>query len=305
MPEVGAAVNVNAKKLAFRGRRPELWPYVFIMPMVAIVGLVFLYPLVTVVRDSFYGGSVGQLTYVGTANYINLLHDPVFLHSILNNLKLLLTVPVTIVIALAAALMLYENIKGWRIYRVILFLPYIIPATVVGLSFSYLLQGNGILNTVLRNLSLKFAALDWIGSTTLSIYSIGGVLIWAQLGFGVIVLTAALLSLPVEVSEAALVDGASHWQRQRYVIIPQIKETIQFLMVLEAITALAWVFPYVYTLTKGGPANSSMVMDLYIWQYGFGLGAVGLAAAAAVYLLLLSSVLIVIYARLRRRQANS
>ena len=305
MPEVGAAANVNAKKLAFRGRRPELWPYVFIMPMVAIVGLVFLYPLVTVVRDSFYGGSVGQLTYVGTANYINLLHDPVFLHSILNNLKLLLTVPVTIVIALAAALMLYENIKGWRIYRVILFLPYIIPATVVGLSFSYLLQGNGILNTVLRNLSLKFAALDWIGSTTLSIYSIGGVLIWAQLGFGVIVLTAALLSLPVEVSEAALVDGASHWQRQRYVIIPQIKETIQFLMVLEAITALAWVFPYVYTLTKGGPANSSMVMDLYIWQYGFGLGAVGLAAAAAVYLLLLSSVLIVIYARLRRRQANS
>jgi ABC-type sugar transport system permease subunit len=305
MSEAGAAAKVNARKPAFRGRRPELWPYVFILPMVAIVGLVFLYPLVTVVRDSFYGGSVGQLTYVGTANFINLLHDPVFVHSILNNLKLLLTVPVTIVIALAAALILYENIKGWRIYRVILFLPYIIPATVVGLSFSYLLQGNGILNTVLRNLSLKFAALDWIGSTILSIYSIGGVLIWAQLGFGVIVLTASLLSLPVEVSEAALVDGATHWQRQRFVIIPQIKETIQFLMVLEAITALAWVFPYVYTLTKGGPANSSMVMDLYIWQYGFGLGAVGLAAAAAVYLLLLSSVLIFIYSRMRRRQANS
>jgi ABC-type sugar transport system permease subunit len=100
------------------------------------------------------------------------------------------------------------------------------------------------------------------------------------------------------------VDGATRWQKHRFVIIPQIRETIQFLMVLEAITALAWVFPYVYTLTKGGPANSSMVMDLYIWQYGFGLGAIGLAAAAAVYLLLLSSILIFIYSRLRRKQTS-
>jgi ABC-type sugar transport system permease subunit len=300
-----ATARLDISSKISSGRRLERWPYLFVLPMLAILVLVFLYPLITVVRDSFYGGSVGQLTYVGTANYLNLLHDPVFIHALLNNLRLLLTVPITTILAIAAALMLFEGIKGWRIYRVVLFLPYIIPATVVGLSFSYLLQGNGILNTVLRKLSLNFIALDWIGSTSYSIYSIGAVIIWAQLGFGVVVLTAALLSLPTEVSEAAVVDGATRWQRERFVIIPQIKETIQFLMVLQAITALAWVFPYVYTLTKGGPANSSMVMDLYIWQYGFGLGAIGLAAAAAVYLLLLSSVLIFIYARLRRRQANS
>jgi ABC-type sugar transport system permease subunit len=285
-------------------RRPERWPYLFIVPMLVTLVLIFFYPLVTVIRDSFYGGSVGGLSYVGTANYVSLFHDPIFIHAFVNNLKLLLTVPVTTVIALAAALILFENIKGWRIYRVILFLPYIIPATVVGLSFSYLLQGNGILNTMLRKLGLNFAVFDWIGSTSISIYSIGAVIIWAQLGFGVVVLTASLLSLPNEVSEAAVVDGATRWQKHRFVIIPQIRETIQFLMVLEAITALAWVFPYVYTLTKGGPANSSMVMDLYIWQYGFGLGAIGLAAAAAVYLLLLSSILIFIYSRLRRKQTS-
>jgi ABC-type sugar transport system permease subunit len=75
-------------------------------------------------------------------------------------------------------------------------------------------------------------------------------------------------------------------------------------MVLQAITALAWVFPYIYTITKGGPANSSMVMDLYIWQYGFSLGAVGMASAAAVYLLLLSGVLIFISSRMRKRQVD-
>ena len=272
--------------------------------MVLIILLVFIYPLIAVIRNSFYSGSISNLSFIGTANYVNLLRDEVFVHAILNNIKLLLTVPITTAISLSAALILYENIRGWRLYRVILFLPYIIPAAVVGLSFSYLLQGNGILNTALRNLHLNFAALDWIGSTTLSIYSIGAVIIWSQFGFGVVVLTASLLSLPTEVSEAALVDGATRWQRQRFVIIPQIKETVQFLMVLQAITALAWVFPYIYTITKGGPANSSMVMDLYIWQYGFSLGAVGMASAAAVYLLLLSGVLIFIYSRMRKRQSD-
>lgn len=272
--------------------------------MVLIILLVFVYPLIAVIRNSFYSGSISNLSFIGTANYSNLLRDEVFVHAIINNIKLLLTVPITTIISLTAALILYENIRGWKLYRVILFLPYIIPAAVVGLSFSYLLQGNGILNTALRNLNLDFAALDWIGSTTLSIYSIGAVIIWSQFGFGVVVLTASLLSLPTEVSEAALVDGASRWQRQRFVIIPQIKETVQFLMVLQAITALAWVFPYIYTITKGGPANSSMVMDLYIWQYGFSLGAVGMASAAAVYLLLLSGVLILIYSKMRKRQSE-
>ena len=272
--------------------------------MVLIVLLVFVYPLIAVIRNSFYSGSISVLSFIGTANYTNLLRDEVFVHAIFNNIKLLLTVPITTVISLSAALILYENIRGWKLYRVILFLPYIIPAAVVGLSFSYLLQGNGILNTALRNLNLDFAALDWIGSTKLSIYSIGAVIIWSQFGFGVVVLTASLLSLPTEVSEAALVDGATRWQRQRFVIIPQIKETVQFLMVLQAITALAWVFPYIYTITKGGPANSSMVMDLYIWQYGFSLGAVGMASAAAVYLLLLSGVLIFISSRMRKRQVD-
>lgn len=272
--------------------------------MVLIILLVFVYPLIAVVRNSFYSGSISSLSFIGTANYVNLLRDDVFIRAIVNNIKLLLTVPITTLISLAAALILYENIRGWKLYRVILFLPYIIPAAVVGLSFSYLLQGNGILNTALRNVNLDFAALDWIGSTTISIYSIGAVIIWSQFGFGVVVLTASLLSLPTEVSEAALVDGASRWQRQRFVIIPQIKETIQFLMVLQAITALAWVFPYIYTITKGGPANSSMVLDLYIWQYGFSLGAVGMASAAAVYLLLLSGVLILIYSRMRKKQSD-
>jgi ABC-type sugar transport system permease subunit len=110
-----------------------------VAPAVLLIGLVFLYPIVQVIRYSFYAGSTSALTYVGTANYRNVVHGPVFIHSLLNNLKLLLTVPVMTVLALAIALMLNAGVRGWRQYRAIVLLPYILPATAIGLTFAYLL----------------------------------------------------------------------------------------------------------------------------------------------------------------------
>lgn len=298
----GSAVTVERQNFLRNGRYREKWPFIFLLPAVFMLGVVFLFPLISVVKYSFYGGSIGNLLPVGFANYYNLLHDSVFLTALVNNLRLLISAPISLCLALAISLILYEGIKGWRGYRIIVFIPYIIPGTVVGLSFSYLLQQSGILNSILNLLHLSSFALDWLGNSALSIYSVGGLLIWSQLGFAVIAMTAALISLPLEVNEAAIVDGASRWQKQRFVIIPQLKNTIQFLFVLQIINALAWVFPYVFTLTRGGPGNSSMVMDLFIWQYGFSLGSIGYASTAAVYLLGLSGMFIYLYSRLRRNQ---
>jgi ABC-type sugar transport system permease subunit len=148
------------------GRRRALWPYAFVAPAVGAIGLVFVYPLVEVVRYSFYAGSTDTLTYVGTANYKNVVQDPVFRHSLLNNLKLLLTVPVMTALALLFALMLNDRIRGGHLYRAIVFLPYILPATAIGLTFSYLLQRNGVLNTLLRDMGLGSLAADWLGSAS-------------------------------------------------------------------------------------------------------------------------------------------
>ena len=286
-----------------RRRRRPLWPYLFVFPTLAALGLVFGYPLVRIVRDSFYAGSANFLVYVGTANYRNVVADPVFVQSLKNNLKLLATVPVMTVLALTIALFLNDRIRGWRQYRAIVFFPYILPATAIGLTFSYLLQRNGVLNTLLRDVGADSLALDWLGSAKVVMFSIGGVIVWQQLGFGVVVFTAALLALPREVTEAALIDGASWWKLQTRVHLPQIRGTIEFFVVLEAITVLSWVFNYVYVLTQAGPGNASSVMEYYIWDNGFQLGSVGVAATVAVLLLGMSSVLIAIYFRLRTRQA--
>jgi ABC-type sugar transport system permease subunit len=303
---VAAPVSVVARdRSRGRRRRRPLWPYLFVSPALALIALVFVYPIIQVLRYSFYAGSTSALTYVGTANYRNVVHDPVFTHSVLNNLKLLLTVPVMTALALMIALMLNSGMRGWRLYRGIVFLPYILPATAVGLTFSYLLQKNGVLNTILRDLGLGAIAFDWLGSATWAIRSIGGVVIWQQLGFGVVVFTAALLALPGEVTEAALLDGATPWQAQRLILIPQIRNIIEFFVVLEAITVLSQVFNYVYVLTGGGPGNASSVMEFYIWKNGFSLGSVGVASTVAVMLLGVAGVLIFIYMRLRSRAAEA
>jgi ABC-type sugar transport system permease subunit len=285
-------------------RRHSIWPYAFLLPAVLALLFAFGYPLFEVIRTSFYSGSIGNLTYVGTQNYQGLFQDPVFVDSVLNNLKLLATVPVMAALALAIALLLNTQLRGWRQYRAITFLPYILPATAIGLTFGYLLSQSGILNTFLRQWHLGWLAQDWLGSSSFVVSTIGSVIIWQQLGFGIVVFSAALLSVPQETVEAARMDGANGWQIQWSILVPQIKRVIEFFLVLEAITILSAIFTYVYVLTKGGPGNTSSVMEYYIFQTGFANGAIGVASAAAVVLLALAAVLIFFYLRLRARSED-
>lgn len=282
----------------------KLWPYLFALPALAVLGLVFVYPLVAVVRDSFYSGTASNLSYTGLGNYHLVLSNPIFIQSLLNNLRLLTTVPVMTVISLFVALVLNEVVRGWKVYRFVVFIPYILPAVAMGLAFSYILQQDGSLNSLLADLHLRTLALDWLGSERISIYSVGGVIVWQQLGFGIVLFTAGLLSLPQEVIEASIVDGTGWWQRQWYVVLPQLRRIIELFVVLQAITVLSWVFTYVYVITHGGPGTSSSVMTFFIWQNGFEFGAVGIAATAAVILLAMAGVLITIYVTIRVRRGD-
>jgi len=285
--------------------RRQAWAYGFILPAACAIGLAFGYPLTRVIRFSFQSGSVGDLTDVGFQNYAWLWEDPVFVHAVLNNLKLLISVPIMTALALVIALILNGQVHGWRQYRAIVFLPYILPATAIGLVFSFLLAQSGVLNSLLRSAHLGFLAMDWLGSAANVVPTIGGVIVWQQLGFGVVVFAAALLAVPQELIEAARIDGASNWQIQRLILLPYIRRVIEFFMVLQAITVLSSIFAYVFVLTKGGPANASTIIEYYIFQNGFDNGAIGVASAAVVILLLFVSVLIVIYLRLRRPNAEA
>lgn len=308
MPDENNSVATQLSDSTPAMRRPRkfrgLQWYLYITPMVLFLALIFGYPLVQVIRYSFMAGDPNHLAYVGFANYQSVFSDQVFWTSIRNNFSLFLTVPVMIVLSLMLAIFLYEAVRGWRVYRFVVFLPYIMSATVIGITFSYLYQYNGVINQMLRSLGLQFAALDWLGNSHLVIPSIASVIIWQQVGFGAILFLAQLMGIPAEILEAAELDGVGWWRKQWSITIPQLRGVIEFFAITELINMLSWVFNYVYVITGGGPGNSSSVMELYIWRNAFFFQSFGMASAVATILLAFTSILILVYFRIQSNRDN-
>lgn len=280
-------------------RTSKFTPYLYLAPMVLLLLFTFGYPLIAIFNFSTrrIRGATGP--FIGLENYRQVFKDDVFREAVSHNIVLLLAVPIMVSISILVAVILYERIKGWRFYRFILFMPYILAVPVVGVIFSNLLQRNGILNETLRLFRLGKLGLDWIGDPAITLWSVMGVIIWREIGFGIVLFLARLLSINEELIDAGKVDGANWWQRLWYVIIPQLKSVIEFYGVVSVITMLAWVFSYIYTITRGGPGNATHIMELYIYNYAFRNQLPGIAAAVAVVLFLVTLVLIVPLFRMR------
>jgi ABC-type sugar transport system permease subunit len=276
-------------------------PYLYLVPAAVLIILVFVYPIIWILQNSLLQINPDGTRSFGFTNYRLVFHDPVFYQVVSNNGKLLLSVPILTLLALFLAIVLFERVRGWMVYRGIVFMPYILAIPVVGTTFVYLLGLNGILNTLLRGIGLESLAQDWIGSAKWVIPSISVVIIYRELGFGVVLFLARLMSLDKEILEAAEMDGASWWQKHVFITLPQMSGVIEFFVVVELITMLSWVFAYVYTMTGGGPGFASTVMEFYIWKHAFAFRSPGIASALAVVLLAVTTFLIVLQLRLRRR----
>jgi ABC-type sugar transport system permease subunit len=275
-------------------------PYLYLTPAAIFIALVFLYPIIWILVNSLWQNNLDGTKGFGLTNYRLVFEDPVFFQVVANNGKLLFSVPIMTLLALFLAIVLFERVRGWMVYRGIVFMPYILAIPVVGTTFVYLLGLNGILNTLLRGIGLSVLAQDWIGSANWVIPSIAAVIIYRELGFGVVLFLARLMSLDKEILEASEIDGANWWQKHAYITLPQMSGVIEFFVVVELITMLSWVFAYVYTMTGGGPGFASTVMEFYIWKHAFAFRSPGIASALAVVLLGATTILIILQLRLRR-----
>ena len=285
---------------ARRRRSAALIPYLYILPALLVVGLVIVYPVVVIFQESTQTLSTGVSQYVGGANYNLVFTDPVFWQAVRDNATLLLAVPILVVLSLLFAILLFERVRGWRVYRTLIFLPYIMAITVIGTVFSLLYEYNGPLNVALRAVHLNVLALDWLGKANLAIPSVMSVIIWRELGFGTILFLARLMSVREELFEAARLDGANWLQVQWHVTVPQLRTVIEFFVIIEIINMMSGVFNYVYVMTNGGPGFASQVLEFYIWQNAFAFRQGGIAAAAAVLLLGVTVVFIFLQFRVRR-----
>ena len=274
-------------------------PWLYLTPALLALVLIFAYPVVRLVMLSMQRRSKGEMIFVGLANYKTLFRDDIFIEAVGNNLYLLISVPIMVAGALILAIFLFERIKGWRFYQTTLFLPYLLPIVVVGLIFSYIFQLSGVLNEFLTRIGLERLALDWLGSTKLALPTVLFVVVWKEVGLGVVLFLARLMSVEEDLFDAARIDGTNWWQMQWYVTIPQLSTVIEFFTVISVITMLSWVFNYVYVMTAGGPGNSTMVTELYVYLQGFRYNQMNIAAATSVLILIVTIVLIFVQFRLR------
>jgi len=265
-----------------------------------LVGLIFIYPVYSLVRMSLFQSLGSFSLYVGFDNYTVVLNDPLFRTSVRNNLVLMACVPVMIAIALGLALLLFEQRKSVPLYRFFLFVPYIISITVSGIAFSAMLTRNGALNELLAAAGLGVLRQDWLGDPGIALLSVGVVIIWRETVLGVVLFAARLLTLSVEPLEAAMVDGATRWRAHWNVTLPQMRGIIGFYAITSIITVAVWTFSYVFVMTNGGPGNATMTADLYIYQNAFTVSQMNLAAAAATVVLVAAIAIVIIAGLLGR-----
>jgi len=275
--------------------------YIYIIPALLVIIFIYFFPIIQNIRYSFLNLAQEGAPFVGLRNYRIAFTDDLFFTSIKNNFTFFLLIPILVFVSLIFSVLIYEKIKGWKIYRSIVFLPYVLSITVVGIFFSFFFQGRGVLNTIFRNIGLDFLALNWLGSTKLALPTVMIVILWKEFGYGVVLFLARLMTIPEGLYDAADIDGANWSQKLWYVTIPQLATVIEFYVFLLLITMLSWVFNYIYVMTWGGPGHSTYVSEFYIYMMAFKQNSIGVSAVVAIILLVITGLLAMFSYRIRRR----
>ena len=238
---------------------------------------------------------ISDMTFIGFDNFKRLFQEPLFWSSVKNNIYVVLaSVLGQIPIALFIALLLNRKLKGVRIFRTIGFLPVVLSTVVISLTWSLIYNSkNGMLNELLRTVGLDGLTQNWLGDTKWTMFAVIVTIIWQFIGLYLIIFLAALQNIPEEVLEAAKMDGASEWITTFKITIPMIWSTIVVAVIL-CISGSLKTFDLIYVMTNGGPAHSTEVMALYMFNETFSKLNYGYGSAVSVFIFFFSLILIFI-----------
>jgi len=259
-------------KRVFKGWRLQqrLTPYLFLLPALTVLGLAVLWPALQAFYLSFtrYELDLTQPPlWIGLQNFERLSRDPVFWQTLGNTILYLVgVVPVLVIFPLGLAILVNQKLPGIRWFRVAFYTPVVISMVVAGIAWKWLYAQNGFLNQLLQSFNL--APISWLTSPDLAIYSVMAVTIWKGLGYYMVIYLAGLQAIPVDLYEAAAIDGSDGWHRHWDITVPLMKPYLFLVAVISAISATK-VFEEVYIMTQGGPRNSSKTIVYYLYEQAF------------------------------------
>ena len=300
------AIGVTENSIGHRRSRTRRREIILSLLPIVIILLVFrVYPIVTALAKSFTNwDGLYRNDWVGLKNYINFVTDGPFWMILRNTLVLLINVPLQVFIGIVIALLLYEQIPGWRIYRAVIYTPQIISAVIIGFLFKVFFGLEGPFNALLKVIGLGSLAIEWFGNSYTALGVIVFSVVWFSIGWQAIVILGGLSAIPPSVFEAAIIDGANYWQRAFRIVIPMLVRVLEFSVIASGVWTLTQLFPFLFSMTKGGPGYETSTLDymIYLKSFGTGFGRdYGTATAVAMMLLVLVLVLTLIEMRLANR----
>ncbi len=280
---MGVPEKVRYKSPTARGRLPAL--IIFLPPALLLFTLFVILPMGEAAWYSFYrwNGYGTPTEFVGVRNFEVLFNNAAFSTALINNgliivVSLLLQVP----LAVWLAVMLGKKIRGVVAFRLIFFLPYVLADVAAGLIWRFVYDGDYGLFAAIAGF-LGVATPYVLADRDLAIYAVLAVVIWKYFGFHMMLFIAGLQSIDKSVMEAAEIDGATGWQKFRYVTLPLLGSTVR-LSVFFAIIGSLQLFDLIMPLTGGGPSNSTQTMVTFLYTYGVTRMQVGLGSAVGVVL---------------------
>ncbi|MFI6210184.1 carbohydrate ABC transporter permease [Streptomyces sp. NPDC051041] len=272
----------------------------FQLPALVLFGVLVLLPILFALYAAFFrwGGFGMPSDYIGADNFARLVKDPVFLGDLWRCLVLvLLSLAVQLPFALAMAVLLNQKLRGRAVYRMLFFAPYVLSEAITGVLFSMIFApGDGLADNLLGKVGLDGVGGEWFADPSMVMATLFLVMTWKYFGFHMMLYLAGLQSLPRELTEAALIDGAGPWQRFRSVTLPLLAPTLRISVFLSVIGAIQ-LFDLVWVITQGGPDHHSETMAVTMFQYGFKRYQVGYASAISVAMFGISLVFALAYQR--------
>ena len=287
-----AVTTQNRPTVVSRPARLNLQPYVWIAPAVLVFGIFILLPVAVGLILSCTDWNGTQVpVFNGITNYVAALNDGTYWSAIVHNLIYAAgTVVGKIVLGLGLALVMNRTLPGRTIFRTALFMPVMLSFVAIGLLWSWIYNYDfGLLNGMLGTIGLGQLKQDWLGSPGLALYALIVVDIWKWFGLHMVLFLAGLQNIPLQLYEAARIDGASSWQSFFRITLPLMLPVFAFNIVLAASRAFN-VFDLVYVMTQGGPVDATNVAMTNIYREAFQFYHFGYSSALSVVQLIIVTI---------------
>ena len=268
--------------------RELLLIYLFLLPAFAVFMLYRIIPLGWNLVLSFQEWkAIGPNPWIGLSNYTKMFKDEVFWKSLSNTIiYFIVGSPVAIILAIFIAISVNQPLKGRNVYRALIFIPYPITPIAIGIIWQWLYNERfGLINYILRSIGIVDEGIPFLQSFRWALPSVILTSIWQVVGFFFILVLTGLQSIPSELYEAAIIDGASARNRFFRITLPLIRSTIFICFIVGIINSFT-LFDLIYVMTGGGPGHSTEILITYIYKNAFSFGKMGYAASITVILFL-------------------